>query len=169
MRAIRLSLALIPLGLALAALATGPAAAQNPSEIAAVRSGRACPGCNLFQADFSRLRLKGVNLKGARLRQASFSASSFLAGDLSKTDLRDVDAYGALFTGTSFRGADLTNAVLVGAVFGGADLSGARLQGANLSGAELQRSRGLTRRQIAAACGDETTLLPRGLLIQRCR
>jgi uncharacterized protein YjbI with pentapeptide repeats len=161
--------ALLALVLAGGPFGTSGARAQNKADIAAVRAGKSCPGCNLFQADFSRLRLSGLNLRGARLRQASFSAGVVKRADLSKCDLRDVDAYGGLFTGTNFRGADLTNAVLVGAIFGGADLAGANLTGTNLSGAELQHSRGLTARQVAAACGDENTLLPRGLRISRCR
>jgi uncharacterized protein YjbI with pentapeptide repeats len=47
--------------------------AQNSSQIAKVRAGANCPGCNLFQADLSNLTLSGKNLAKARLRQADLS------------------------------------------------------------------------------------------------
>ena len=84
-------------------------------------------------------------------------------------DLRDFNGYGAVMTGADLRGADLTNATLVGAYLEGADLTGARLDGANLSGAEMDRARGLTAGQLARACGDEATRLPRGLRAPPCR
>jgi uncharacterized protein YjbI with pentapeptide repeats len=57
----------------------------------------------------------------------------------------------------------------VGAHFGGANFTGARLDGANLSGAELADARGLTRAQLASACGDASTTLPTGLSLPACR
>ena len=50
----------------IAALAAAPAAAQNAGQIAHVKAGAPCPRCNLFQADFASLNLKGRNLAGAR-------------------------------------------------------------------------------------------------------
>ena len=47
-RTIRLSL----IAAALAAAAS-PVLAQNAGQISSVRAGRSCPGCNLFQGDFS--------------------------------------------------------------------------------------------------------------------
>jgi uncharacterized protein YjbI with pentapeptide repeats len=74
-----------------------------------------------------------------------------------------------VFTGASFARADLTNASFVGAYLQGANLSGAKLLGVNFSGAEMDRATGLKQGQLSQACGDDSTLLPRGLSIPRCR
>jgi uncharacterized protein YjbI with pentapeptide repeats len=153
---------------AVALLAAGPAAAQNASQIASVRGGASCAGCNLFQADLGNLTLKNKNLSRARLRQAEMSAAILNGTNFSGADLRDVNAYGALFTSANFTGADLTNATFVGAYLQGARLSGANLTGANFSGAEMDRAIGLTQSQLNKACGDESTRLPSGLRISSC-
>ena len=77
--------------LALLALAT-PALAQNASQIASVRRGANCGGCNLFQGDFSGMERRGLNLSGARLRQADLSLSVMNRTRFSNADLRDVEA-----------------------------------------------------------------------------
>jgi uncharacterized protein YjbI with pentapeptide repeats len=152
-----------------ALIAAPPAMAQNASQIARARSGANCPGCNLFQADFANAELKGRNFAHARLRQADMSASVMNRTSFAGADLRDVNAYGGVFTGARFSGANLTNASFVGAYLQGASFSGATLSGTNFSGAEMGRATGLTQRQLNAACGDDTTQLPRGLSIPACR
>src|SRR5262249_18999686 len=108
-----------PLALAIAAsamlAAAHPAAAQNAGEIQRARSGASCPHCNLFQADFANLELKGRNFAGARLRQADLSSSVMNHTSFAGADLRDVNAYAAVFTGANFAGANLANATFVGA------------------------------------------------------
>jgi len=150
------------------ALAASPAYAQNAGQIAHVKAGAACPRCNLFQADFGSLNLKGRNLAGARLRQADLSASVAGHARFSGGDLRDLNAYGAVLGGADFARADLTNATFVGAYLEGANFSGAKLAGANFSGAEMARARGLNQSQLAQACGDASTTLPRGLHLKPC-
>jgi uncharacterized protein YjbI with pentapeptide repeats len=153
---------------ALAIAATSPALAQNAAQIEHARSGASCPHCNLFQADFSNLEMKDRNFAGARLRQADFSAAVMNHTSFAGADLRDVNAYGAVFTGTNFAGANLTNASFVGTYLEGANLRGANLAGVNFSGAEMDRTIGLTEAQLAGACGDSTTTLPRGLHLRTC-
>ena len=70
--------------------------------------------------------------------------------------------------GADFAHADLTNASFVGAYLEGANFAGATLGGTNFSGAEMARSRGLSQAQLAAACGDGSTALPRGLRLKPC-
>lgn len=150
-------------------LAAGaPADAQNAGQIARVRGGASCPGCNLFQGDFSSLRARGVNLAGARLRQATLSLSVMNRARFANADLRDVDAYGGVFSSASFAGADLTNASFVGAYLDGANFSGATLSGTNFAGASLAGATGLTQGALNRACGDEATRLPGGLSIPHC-
>jgi len=161
--------ALLTLTLAVALTASAlPASAQNAGQIARVRGGSSCPGCNLFQGDFGGLEARGLNLTGARLRQANLSLSVMNRTRFANADLRDVDAYGAVFSSASFSGANLTNGSFVGAYLDGAAFSGATLTGANFSGASLQRATGLTQGRLNQACGDETTRLPRGLSIPHC-
>jgi len=51
------------------ALLGSPALAQNPAQILRGKSAN-CPGCNLFQADYSNRKMKGSNFAGTRLRQS---------------------------------------------------------------------------------------------------
>ena len=153
----------------IALLVATPALAQNAGQIARVRAGADCPHCNLFQADLSNLGLKGRNYTGARLRQADFSQSVMNHTRFTGGDLRDVNAFAGVFSGASFAHANLTNATFVGAYLQGANFSGATLTGVNFSGAEMDHAVGLTQRQLDGACGDESTTLPRGLRIPRCR
>ena len=159
---------LLILAVVLAATAASPVLAQNAGQIARVRGGASCAGCNLFQGSFSGLEANGLNLNGARLRQSDLSLALMNRTRFSNADLRDVEAYGGVFSSSSFAGANLTNASFVGAYLDGANFSGATLTGTNLSGATLLRATGLTQGRLNQACGDETTRLPRGLTIPRC-
>jgi uncharacterized protein YjbI with pentapeptide repeats len=145
-----------------------PASAQNAAQVEHARGGASCPHCNLFQADFSNLELKGRDFAGARLRQADMSAAVMNGTTMAGADLRDVNAYGAVFTGVNFAGANMTNASFVGTYLEGANFRGAHLTGVNFSGAEMDRAVGLTQAQLEGACGDSTTTLPRGLRIHTC-
>jgi len=108
----RLAIALVASLIAATAL---PAVAQNASQISRVRGGASCPGCNLFQGDFSGMEVRGLNLAGARLRQADLSLAVMNRTRFSRADMRDVEAYGGVFSSSNFAGADLTNASFVGA------------------------------------------------------
>ena len=154
-------------GLAVLSLAA-PAAAQNAGQIAQARNGASCPKCNLFQADFGGLELKGKNFAGARLRQADLSLAIMNRTSFAGADLRDVEAYGALFSSANFAAANLTNASFVGTYLEGANFRGANLTGTNFAGAEMDRAVGLTQAQLNAACGDASTRLPGGLRIPPC-
>ncbi len=154
---------------ALAAVSlAAPAMAQNAGQIARVRAGNSCSGCNLFQGDFSGLEARGLNLSGSRLRQADLSLSVMNRTNFSRADLRDVEAFGGVFSSSSFTGANLTNASFVGAYLDGANFSGATISGTNFSGAQMGRATGLTQSQLNRACGDEATVLPGSLRIPAC-
>ncbi|MDR3509852.1 MAG: pentapeptide repeat-containing protein [Caulobacteraceae bacterium] len=159
---------IIALAAALSLLAA-PALAQNAGQIAKVQAGASCPHCNLFQIDLHNMQVRARNFAGARMRQGDFSLSVFNKSDFTGADLRDINAYGALFSGSNLRRADLTNATFVGAYLQGANLQGARLSGVNFSGAEMDKAIGLTQAQLSQACGDEKTLLPKGLRVPACK
>jgi len=158
----------LTLAAVLAAASALPASAQNAGQIGRVRGGAGCPGCNLFQGDFSGLEARGINLSGARLRQADLSLAVMNRTRFSNTDMRDVEAFGAVFSSANFSGANMTNASFVGASLDGASFSGATLTGANFSGASLLRATGLTQGRLSRACGDQATRLPAGLSIPHC-
>ncbi len=151
------------------ALAATPALAQNAVQIEHARAGASCPHCNLFQADFSNVQMKGRDFAGARLRQADMSTAEITHTDFAGSDLRDVNAYGAVLGGSNFAGANLVNASLVGTYLQGANFRNAHLAGANFSGAEMDRAVGLTQAQLAQACGDAATTTPAGLHLPLCR
>ena len=83
-------------------------------------------------------------------------------------DRRGADLIGARLTGADLRGADLRGAYLIGADLTGADLRradliGADLRDANLAAADLTGAIFLTRTQLNAALGDQSTKIPDGL------
>jgi uncharacterized protein YjbI with pentapeptide repeats len=159
----------IAIALLLSAAVAAPAFAQNASQIASVKAGRSCPGCNLFQADFDYEDISGKNLAGARIRQSDMSLSTADRTNFSRADLSLANMYGVRATGANFSRANLTQAVLVGGYFSGSSFAGANLTGANISGAELAGAHGLTQGQLNTACGDSETTLPRGLRVATCR
>lgn len=163
-----MTLRLAAFALCAAMLCATSSHAQNQGQIASVKTGAACAGCNLFQGDFSGLSRNGINLSGARLRQADLSLSTLNRARLNGADLRDVNAYGAVLSNANLSGADLTNSSFVGAWLRGANMTRANLTGANLSGADLSLAVGLTQAQLNVACGDESTRLPSGLRIGAC-
>ncbi len=146
-----------------------PVFAQDASHIARVQAGENCPGCNLFQADLAYHDLPGIDVTGSRLRQADLLLATMDEARFTGANLSVANLFGGRFSGASFTDTNLEDARLVGAYFGGADFTGASLRGANLSGADLATARGLTQGQLDTACGDEGTLLPRGLRIPACR
>jgi uncharacterized protein YjbI with pentapeptide repeats len=151
------------------ALIAAPAVAQNAGQIASARGGASCAGCNLFQADFTSVDVSGRNFAGARLRQSNLGLATMNRTNFSGADLRDVNGYAGVFSSSNFAKADLSNSTWVGAFLEGANFQGANLSGANFSGAELSRARGLTQRQLDAACGDQATQLPSGFRLPACR
>jgi uncharacterized protein YjbI with pentapeptide repeats len=159
----RLALAFI-----LSAALTAPSFAQNASQIAAVKRGASCAGCNLFQADFDYEDISGRNLSGARIRQSDMSLSTADRTNFGRADLSLANLYGVRATGANFARANLAQAVLVGGYFSGANFAGANMEGANISGADLTGARGLTQAQVSTACGDAETTLPRGLQVAAC-
>jgi uncharacterized protein YjbI with pentapeptide repeats len=153
----------------LSLMAATPVLSQNQAHISRALSGADCPQCNLFQADFTNKTLKNKSYKGARLRQADLSLGTFNGSNFANADMRDVNGAAALFGRVNFSGTNLTHASFVGAALEEANFKGAHLTGVNFSGAEMSTARGLTQTQLNQACGDDSTQLPRGLMIFGCR
>lgn len=76
---------------------------------------RACPGCDLADADLTRTELKGVNLEGANLSGAKLSLADLSGANLKNANLQDANLGGADLAGANLTGANLTGAVVEGA------------------------------------------------------
>jgi len=72
------------------------------------------------------------------------------------------------FRGASFRNADLAGANLAHAKLDNADFSGATLSITSFKGTDLRNARGLTQKQLDAACGDADTQAPTGMHVKIC-
>jgi hypothetical protein len=133
--------------------------AAGPDELAALDAGALQAEAGALLLSVSELARAGVRRRaaaGARRELASGGGRRVPLrrnADLRRGDLRGVSLRGALLIGADLRGADLHLTDLLGA-----DLRGADVRGTDLSGALF-----LTRRQVAGARGDATTLLPVGL------
>ena len=74
----------------------------------------------------------------------------------------------ANFKSATFRGADLSGANLAHAILDGADLTGANLTITSIKGTDLTHVKGLTQKQLDAACGDADTKVPAGMQVKTC-
>lgn len=123
--------------------------------------------------ELNGLSFRGSSLDGARLSRGSFVRAnlwqaSFIGSDLSNSDLRRANPQKTRFTGADLSGAELSECQFFDAVFFYADLTGAKLKGAyltgaklddcNLSNTDLRETVGLTKEQLAKACGSNVKL-----------
>jgi uncharacterized protein YjbI with pentapeptide repeats len=135
--------------------APAPALAADAAAVAKIHGGIVdCVGCDLRGADLSNTCVKEHDLHGARFDGANATLMCMSFAD---------------FTGASFRGTELSGANLAGAKMDGADLTGAKTSITSFLGTDLRRVRGLTQKQLDAACGDARTRLPPGLRIHTCQ
>ena len=107
--------------------------------------------------------LSGRILVGARMTNAVFRRTNF-----SRAILTRANAANSVFDFANFDDADMTDSKFVDARLRGASFRNALMDGANFSAADLRAAEALTQRQLSAACGDDRTLLPRGLSIPHC-
>ena len=106
---------------------------------------------------------EACDLSGRILANARLAGGDFRRANFSHAVLARADATGAVFERANFADADLSNATLARANLARADFTRA-----NLAGADLRDTRGLTQAQLARACGDAETKLPRGLRVRAC-
>ena len=125
------------------------------------------------RANMSRAVLFGADLSGADLRRANLNKAILNVANLSKAYLVEVNlSYACLLnanlSGAALNGVDLSNAFLRFADMSGADLNGANLDYAEMDNADLRGVKNLTQSQLAKACGNKKTKLPKGLTINFC-
>ncbi len=103
----------------------------------------------------TRADLTGANLQGANLGEANLGSAKLQGANLMLAKLQGANLWGANLRLANLQGANLGEANLWMA-----NLSGANLFAANLQGANLTKAKALTREQLDAACGDDSTTLP---------
>jgi uncharacterized protein YjbI with pentapeptide repeats len=143
------------LAILVAALCGAPALAADAAAVAKIHGGIVdCVGCDLRGADLTNTCVKAHDLHGANFDGANATLMCMSFAD---------------FRGASFRGTELSGANLAGAKMDGADLTGAKTAITSFLGTDLRRVKGLTQKQLDAACGDAKTLLPPGLRVHTCQ
>jgi hypothetical protein len=148
------------LGEAIRLPAAAPLQARLREEEQRIERLTLSPAATLARVDVEDRRAAVVPL----LRRASELAREGIGGQ----DLAGADLSGGRLAGRDLRGANLRGALLLGADLRGADLqsadlTGADLRGCDVRGTDLREVLFLTRLQVGAARGDESTLLPAGL------
>jgi len=134
-----------------------------------------------------------AKLYGANLRTANLNGTILIRTDLRSADLREADLRGALLQGADFRNSLLKGADFQSADFIAVNLFGSLMMGSgqgivgeimlyirnafhydhseiegmipgpDLRGTDISLVRNLTNEQLASACGDKMTALPKGL------
>ena len=129
-------------------------AAYDAAAVARLHAGIVdCQGCNLQGADLTNTCVKAKNLTGA-----NFDGATAVLMCMSYAN----------FSNATFRGTDLSGANLAHADLDGADLTGAVMTITSLKGTDLTKTKGLTQKQLDAACGDADTKVPAGLTVHIC-
>lgn len=117
-------------------------------------------GANFWRADLARAQFPSVLLDTADFGQANLTSANFTYAHLHWANFEGTRAIG-----TSFKDAELGGASFVGADVTRADFDGANLDGTAFNGVDLSKAVNLDQHQLNQACGDDKTVLPRGLKI----
>lgn len=96
---------------------------------------RACPECDLSNANLVEAKLNGANLSLAQMRAANLRKANLIGANLIGAYLKD-----ASFQDANLRWANFTNADLENVDFRGADLRGAKFNAALLKDSNSQKS-----------------------------
>jgi len=123
---------------------------------------------NLWNADLSAVNLSEANLSETNLRKANLSGAYLWKADLSKATLSEANLSKAILRNTNLSEASFINANLSDANLWYANLSEVNFTGADLSGAYIELARNLTQDVLDTACGNDKTVLPKGLTIKAC-
>ena len=149
-------------------------------------------------AKLVRVRLCGAILSGAQFEYTNLVEANFTGADLNDANFQDAHMGKVILTDTQLTNADFTNAKLQKANFENANLFEAKFRsarlfkanfrGTNLSdarfnnaklrktnfenavlcGTRLKGASNLEQDQLSDACGNDSTVLPEGLTIEKC-
>ncbi|BBC27046.1 pentapeptide repeat protein (plasmid) [Pseudanabaena sp. ABRG5-3] len=114
-------------------LVIAQAAIANPVD--QLLETRACPECELSNANLVEAKLNGANLSLAQMRAANLRKANLIGANLIGAYLKD-----ASFQDANLRWANFTNADLENVDFRGADLRGAKFNAALLKDINAQKS-----------------------------
>lgn len=103
--------------------------------VSQLRETRACPECELSNANLFEAKLNGANLSLAKMRAANFQKANLIGANLVGAYLKD-----ASFQDANLRWANFTNADLENVDFRGADLRGAKFNSALFKDVNAQKS-----------------------------
>jgi uncharacterized protein YjbI with pentapeptide repeats len=128
---------------------------------------------NLVDARLDRIEAYEADLSGADMTNADLSGARMLFAIFVKTNLTKANLGDAMLAVTDMRQAILAGANLSRTNLGSADLRGVDLTDALLYRTILYRTKllyakGLTQAQLDSACGNDTTILPPGLVARPC-
>ena len=112
--------------------------------------------------------VKSAILKNKNLTFADMSAAFLVKADLRYANLQNAYLRFAKLQKAYLGFAKLQKAYLRYESLQKADLGGAKLRGAILNLTDLNGCNNLTQKQLDSACGNEKTILPRGLTIKKC-
>jgi hypothetical protein len=124
-------------------LAAGAATAASDTDLLRLLERRACPGCQLQDADLVQADLRDADLSNVRLQRANLSGARLDGAVLTGADLRFTSLQGA-----SLRGADLRGALLEGTDLRRSDLSAAQLDAGALGRSHWEGAIGLAPEQL---------------------
>ncbi|MFM7602418.1 MAG: pentapeptide repeat-containing protein [Pseudanabaena sp.] len=110
-----------------------PTAIADP--VSQLLETRACPECELSNANLSEAKLNGANLSLAKMRAANLRKANLIGANLIGAYLKDAN-----FQDANLRWANFTNADLENVDFRGADLRGAKFSAALLKDINSQKS-----------------------------
>jgi uncharacterized protein YjbI with pentapeptide repeats len=114
-----------------------PPALAGQAALDALLNDKACPGCDLSDANLMQQDLTEADLSGADLSRANLFRAKLERADLHGARLVGANAMQANLRETDLTDADLTGARLTGARLDRADLSRAVIGDAKLNGANL--------------------------------
>src|SRR5215211_3711499 len=139
-------------------------------------------GAKLAGSHLEKADLRSSHLKSADLRAVQLIMANLVSADIEKADLWRANLRHAGLLSANLEGVNLNSAMLDGAYLQGADLKETNLAHTTLDGAflnelrvpnnldlpervtNLQEANWLSQEQIERANGDDTTLLPAGLI-----
>jgi hypothetical protein len=142
---------------------------EKATLLRAALSGAEAAGANFarvegYRTSFDGINAKGANFASAELQRADFTGANLEGADFNKSELGRALFNDAVITGASFEAANLSRVELSKARFAGPiNFAGAFLYLTRIEGIDLSAAQGLIQPQVDQACGDEGTVLPRGL------
>jgi len=125
------------LSIAIPAVMTTAAQAENPAHVEQLLSTNMCYACDLSNADLTQAHLIGADLRQADLTGANLTETNLEGADLSGANLSGANLTNTFLTNASFENANLTNANFTEARLYFVNVAGATLDNLTITQAEI--------------------------------